>query len=99
MNLKLIYNPRHMLSFHIISIFPEAVKAYIDASILGRAQKEKYISVVYADPRKYAGNKWGKVDDRPYAGGPGMVMMAEPILLSIKQEIEKTKKQKNKKLR
>ena len=72
-----------MIRFHIVTIFPEAVQPYLDASILGRAQKSKHIAVSYYDPRALSGNKWGKVDDRPYAGGPGMVMMAEPLLRTL----------------
>lgn len=74
-----------MIRFHIVTIFPEAVKPYIDASILGRAQEKKLIAVSYYDPRALSGNKWGKVDDRPYAGGPGMVMMAEPLLRTLEK--------------
>lgn len=88
-----------MLRFHIVTIFPEAVQPYLDASILGRAQKSKHIAVSYYDPRKLAGNKWGKVDDRPYAGGPGMVMMAEPLLRTlekISKSIAKRKASKTK---
>ena len=74
-----------MIRFHIISIFPEAVRPYMDASILGRAQESKHISISYYDPRENAGNKWGKVDERPYAGGPGMVMTAEPLLRTLEK--------------
>lgn len=74
-----------MTRFHIVTIFPEAVRPYMDASILGRAQESKHISVSYYDPRENAKNKWGKVDDRPYAGGPGMVMTAEPLLRTLEK--------------
>jgi len=74
-----------MIRFHIVTIFPDAVRPYMDASILGRAQEGKLISVSYYDPRELAGNKWGKVDDRPYAGGPGMVMTAEPMLRTLEK--------------
>ncbi|MFZ2303291.1 MAG: tRNA (guanosine(37)-N1)-methyltransferase TrmD [Minisyncoccia bacterium] len=74
-----------MIRFHIVTIFPEAVRPYMDASILGRAQEAKHISISYHDPRANAGNKWGKVDDRPYAGGPGMVMTAEPMLRTLEK--------------
>ncbi|MBI5078389.1 MAG: tRNA (guanosine(37)-N1)-methyltransferase TrmD [Candidatus Yonathbacteria bacterium] len=73
------------MRFHIVTIFPEAVRPYMDASILGRAQEGKLISISYYDPRANAGNKWGKVDDRPYAGGPGMVMTAEPLLRTLEK--------------
>lgn len=84
-----------MIRFHIITIFPEAVHPYIDASILGRAQESRYISVSYYDPRKSAGNKWGKVDDRPYAGGPGMVMTAEPLLRTLEKIAKGIARKKN----
>lgn len=85
---------RGMIRFHIITLFPEAVRAYCEASILGRAQKEELIAVSYVNPRDHAQNKWGKVDDRPYAGGPGMVMMADPLvraLASIQKKIARRK--------
>ncbi len=84
-----------MIRFHIITIFPEAVRPYMDASILGRAQEGKHISVSYYDPRELSGNKWGKVDDRPYAGGPGMVMTAEPMLRTLEKISKSIARKKN----
>lgn len=72
-----------MTRFHIITLFPDVVRTYMDASILGRAQEAGHIEITYIDPREYAQNKWGKVDDRPYAGGPGMVMMADPLVRAL----------------
>jgi tRNA (guanine37-N1)-methyltransferase len=79
-----------MMNFHVITLFPEVCQAYTDASVLGRAQKAvkgkgakqkgKKIAVSYYNPRDFTKNKHRKVDDRPYGGGPGMVMQAEPIL-------------------
>ncbi len=76
--------------FHVITLFPDICKAYTDASILGRAQKTekgkgakhrgKKIEVKYYDPRTFSKDKHKRVDQRPYGGGPGMVMQAEPIL-------------------
>lgn len=86
-----------MIRFHIVTIFPEAVQPYLDASILGRAQKSKHIAVSYHDPRVLSGNKWGKVDDRPYAGGPGMVMMAEPLLRTLEKIVKGIARRKNSK--
>lgn len=78
------------MHFHVVTLFPEICKAYTDASILGRAQKTekgkgakhrgKKIEVSYYNPRDFTKDKHKKVDQRPYGGGPGMVMMAEPIL-------------------
>ncbi len=72
-----------MIRFHIVSIFPEVVRTYMDAAILGRAQEAGHIAVTYTDPRSFARNKWGKVDDRPYGGGPGMVMTADPLVRAL----------------
>lgn len=93
--------------FHVITLFPEICKTYTDAGVLGRAQKTekgkgakvrgKKIEVKYYNPRDFAQNKHNKVDDRPYGGGPGMVMMAEPILRAWEKAVGKKIKMKNKK--
>jgi tRNA (guanine37-N1)-methyltransferase len=78
------------MQFHVITIFPEVCEVYTNASVLGRAQKTdkgkgakvrgKKMEVSYYNPRDFASDKHKKVDERPYGGGPGMVMLAEPIL-------------------
>lgn len=78
------------MHFHVITLLPEVCQAYTDASVLGRAQKSvkghgakhrgKKLQVHYYNPRDFTKDKHRKVDDRPYGGGPGMVMKAEPIL-------------------
>ncbi|MEK9184179.1 MAG: tRNA (guanosine(37)-N1)-methyltransferase TrmD [Patescibacteria group bacterium] len=80
-----------MLKFHLITLFPEACDAYLSASILGRARKDKKISVAYQSPRDFVTNKWGKVDERPYGGGPGMVMTALPVVKAVKKALGKRK--------
>ena len=82
------------MNFHIVTIFPEVCKAYTDASILGRAQKSKKVKVSYYDPRTYTKDKHNRVDDRPYGGGPGMVMQAEPILKAVGKAVGRKKKVK-----
>jgi tRNA (guanine37-N1)-methyltransferase len=81
------------MTFHVITLFPEVIDAYTQASILGRAQKEKKFKVKTYQLRDTAGNKWGKVDERPYGGGPGMVLRAEPVIKAV-QKISKGKKVK-----
>lgn len=76
-----------MLRFHIITLFPEACDAYLSASILGRAREAKKIKVDYQTPRDFVTNKWGKVDERPYGGGPGMVMTALPVVKAVKKSL------------
>jgi tRNA (guanine37-N1)-methyltransferase len=76
-----------MLRFHLITLFQEACEPYLNASILGRAQAAKKIKISYQNPRTYVDNKWGKVDERPYGGGPGMVMTALPVVKAVKKAL------------
>lgn len=91
--------------FHIITLFPEMFNSYLSESILGRAIKNKKISVSFVNPRKFVSGKYKKVwpdgnvslqiDERPYGGGPGMVMMAEPIIKSVFSIIRKIDSKKD----
>lgn len=86
-----------MTTFHIVSIFPEVVRVYCDASILGRAQEAGHIKLTYVNPREFSRDRHEKVDDRPYGGGPGMVMSADPLVRAldkISKGIAKKKKVK-----
>jgi len=73
------------MNFHVVTLFPEVIEAYASVSILGRAQKGKKIKVKTYQLRDFAGNKWGKVDERPYGGGPGMVLRAEPVIKAVRK--------------
>lgn len=87
------------MNFHIITIFPGMFESYLDDSILARAIKDKKIKVNFYDPRAFSKDKHKKVDDKPYGGGPGMVMAVEPIVLafnSIQKKIGKKKSTKTK---
>ncbi len=96
------------MRFHVITLFPEMFDSYLNESILGRAIKEKKISVSFVNPRKFVTGKYKKVwpdgnvslqvDDRPYAGGPGMVMRAEPIIAAVESVQKKIAKKKNVKI-
>jgi len=68
------------MQFHIISLFPESMQAYLNDSIIGRAQEDKKLSIKYYNPRDFTKDKHARVDKRPYGGGPGMVLEAEPYL-------------------
>jgi tRNA (guanine37-N1)-methyltransferase len=80
-----------MIRFHLVTLFPEACDAYLSTSILGRARKNEKIQVDYQSPRDYVDNKWGKVDERPYGGGPGMVMTALPVVKAVKKSLGRKK--------
>ncbi len=84
------------MKFHVVTLFPEVIDAYTQASILGRAQKNKIISVKSVQLRDFAGNKWGKVDERPFGGGPGMVLRAEPVVKAVGKIRSKIKNKKAK---
>jgi tRNA (guanine37-N1)-methyltransferase len=71
------------VTYHIITIFPEAFESYLNSSILKRAIENRTIAVKLYNPRDFTTDKHRKVDDRPYAGGPGMVMYALPIIKAV----------------
>lgn len=73
-----------MKKFEIVSIFPQALNSYFEVSILKRAQEKKLIKITSHNLRDFTTDKHRKVDDKPYGGGAGMVMMAEPILKALK---------------
>lgn len=78
-----------MFNFQIITLFPEAIRPYLDESILGRAQKAKKIKIGYFNPRDFTLDKHRKVDNKPYGGGPGMVMTVEPIIRAVQSALPK----------
>lgn len=80
-----------MITFHIITLFPEAF-SYVESSIIGRAQKRKKIKIKITNPRDFAADKHKTTDDRPYGGGPGMVMKAEPVLKAVRKSLGRKKK-------
>ena len=78
------------MKFHLITLFEDACDAYLNTSIVGRARKKKKIVVKYQNPRDFVAGLAGsykKVDDKPYGGGPGMVMMAMPIVKAVEKAI------------
>lgn len=87
----IVFTTMKPLHFHIITLFPEAIKAYLESSILGRAQKRKLIGVSLYQLRDFNKDKRKRVDDRPYAGGPGMVLRAEPVVVAVESIVKKIK--------
>ena len=73
--------------FGFISIFPEMLSGLTEWGVTGRAARDQLFTVETVDPRQFATDKHGTVDDRPYGGGPGMLMKA-PIL---SQSVHKAK--------
>jgi len=73
------------MRFDILTIFPKVFDAYLNESILKRAQKKKLVSFHAHDLRDYTADKHRTVDGRPYGGGVGMVMKVEPIYTSLRK--------------
>lgn len=68
------------MRFDVMTLFPEMIEAYCGFSILKRAVEAEVISVNTVNPRDYTLNKHKKVDDTPYGGGAGMVLMPQPYV-------------------
>tara|TARA_B100001123_G_C14965781_1_gene889581 strand:- start:66 stop:758 length:693 start_codon:yes stop_codon:yes gene_type:complete len=66
--------------FGVITLFPEGCQAYTNASIIKRAREDGLVAINYYNPRDYTDNKHHRVDQKPYGGGPGMVLEAVPFL-------------------
>ena len=72
------------MNINVLTIFPE-IFDILNSGVVSRAIKSKTLSINTKDIRKNAVNKHNQVDARPYGGGEGMVMMAEPIIKSLSQ--------------
>lgn len=79
------------MNFHIITLFPDSFSSYLNESIIARAIKTKKIKVNFYNPRDFTDKK-RQVDDKPYGGGPGMVIKAEPVIKAIAKAIGRKKK-------
>jgi tRNA (guanine37-N1)-methyltransferase len=71
------------MDIHVISIFPEMFEAITEQGVVGRAIKNNLLSLTIHNPRDFTDDKHRRVDDRPFGGGPGMVMMVEPLVKAI----------------
>jgi tRNA (guanine37-N1)-methyltransferase len=87
---------RKPLQFFVVTLFPEAFASYLKSSILGKAIEKGLLNVEFVHPRDFAYDKHRIVDDRPYAGGAGMVMKAEPIAHAVDFIIKKSRTAKTK---
>ena len=84
-----------MLTFDIITIFPEIFDSYLKESLIARAQKKKLIKINIHNLRKWTTDRHQTVDDRPFGGGLGMVLKIEPIYKAVK-EIKKSANRRTK---
>ncbi|MBB3179354.1 tRNA (guanosine(37)-N1)-methyltransferase TrmD [Variovorax sp. Sphag1AA] len=67
------------MRFDVITLFPELFAPLLTSGVTRRAFESKQVEVVLWNPRDYADGNYRRVDDRPFGGGPGMVMLAQPL--------------------
>lgn len=72
-----------MYQFDVVTLFPEMFAAVLDHGVTGRAVRERHIGFRSWNPRHFSTDKHHTVDDRPYGGGPGMVMTYDPVVEAI----------------
>ena len=68
----------------VVTLFPEFVLGAAQVGVVGRAQERRLLEVAAWNPRDYTNDKHRTVDDRPFGGGPGMVMLAEPLRQAVR---------------
>lgn len=73
------------MKFDILTIFPDCLASYFNSSILAKAQAKKLISIQTHDIRQQSKDKRRTVDDKPYGGGPGMVIQIAPVYKTLKK--------------
>ena len=97
-----------MITFHLITLFPESFESYVNASIVKRAQEKGLVTIKYYNPRDFTTpSKKGaeqtyadrRVDNRPYGGGPGMVIEAMPVIKAVESAVNAKRKEGKKERR
>jgi len=88
-----LHDDNKNMRFDILTIFPDILDSYINKGMIRIAQEKKKVTFKMHNLRDYAVDNHGTVDDRPYGGGPGQVMMVEPVYKALKK-IRRTKKSK-----
>ncbi len=73
------------MRFDVITLFPELFAPFLSSGVTRRAYEARLVDVRIWNPRDFADGNYRRVDDRPFGGGPGMVMMAEPLTLCLEK--------------
>lgn len=68
------------MRFDVLTLFPEIFRSYLGQSLLHKAIENELVETALHDIRQWSDDKHGRVDDRPFGGGPGMVMQAKPVV-------------------
>ena len=72
------------MRFDILTIFPAMFESYFSESIIKRASERGILDIRAHDLRQWSTDRHSKVDDKPYGGGPGMVMKVEPFFWALR---------------
>lgn len=72
------------MKWDILSLFPDYFDGPFDVSMIKRAREKGLLEINLVDMREFASGRYQQIDDRPYGGGPGMVLMAEPVTRAIR---------------
>jgi len=72
-----------MFQFDVVTLFPQMLEAVTNFGVTGRARERRCYEMVAWNPRDFANDAYRTIDDRPYGGGPGMVMLVEPLARAI----------------
>ncbi|MEX2026901.1 MAG: tRNA (guanosine(37)-N1)-methyltransferase TrmD, partial [Pirellulaceae bacterium] len=71
------------MRFDVLTLFPAIFDGYLGQSLLKKAIDSGLVNVQLHDMRAWSGDKHNKVDDRPFGGGPGMILRVEPVVDSV----------------
>jgi tRNA (guanine37-N1)-methyltransferase len=71
------------MRFDVLTLFPEIFSGYLGESLLSKAIESGKVGVHLHDMRRWANDKHNRVDDRPFGGGPGMVLKVEPVVTCV----------------
>ncbi|MEK7608498.1 MAG: tRNA (guanosine(37)-N1)-methyltransferase TrmD [Patescibacteria group bacterium] len=80
------------VEFHFLTIFPRIFDSYLNESLFRRARMEGTVKVFVHNIRDFSRERHKKVDDRPFGGGPGMVLQVDPIFRAVSSILSKGKK-------
>lgn len=83
-----------MLQIDVLTLFPKMFKGVLDESIIKRAQKKRLVKINVHNLRDWSKDRHKKVDDKPYGGGPGMILSCQPIFDAVTELNSKLKKSK-----
>jgi len=72
------------LKIDVVTLFPHMFRAVLEESMIQRARERNIVHISIHNLRQYSAEKHGQVDDRPYGGGPGMVLQAAPLFAAVR---------------